>query len=128
MRNYKKKYQAITIFTVLIFLSFSILPVTQDQQLIVGEWISIDDSNWKLKFNNQGKCYDYYEGTLETTYYYTVTEKTASNGVVFSYLKLVNINDSSDVYNYEINALNRNNLALNYLGDLNEKLMLFEKQ
>ena len=44
------------------------------------------------------------------------------------YLNEVNVNDIEEVYNYEINALSENDLALDYQGDLNEKLMLFEKQ
>lgn len=128
MKYLKNTHKAIALITIIMLSSFTISQLIQEEDLIIGEWVSIEDSNWRLNFNNQGKCYDYYQGILETTYFYSITEETANNGVVFSYLKLVNINDSDDVYNYEINALNENNLALDYQGDLNEKLMLFEKQ
>jgi len=128
MNYLKNTHKVIALITGLVLSSFTISQLTQEEDLIIGEWVSIEDNNWRLNFNNQGKCYDYYQGTIETTYFYSITEETANNGVVFSYLKLVNINDSDDVYNYEINALNENDLALDYQGDLNEKLMLFEKQ
>lgn len=128
MNYLKNTNKIIALITIIMLSSFTISQLIQEEDLIIGEWVSIEDSNWRLNFNNQGKCYDYYQGILETTYFYSITEETANNGVIFSYLKLVNINDSDDVYNYEINALNENNLALDYQGDLNEKLMLFEKQ
>jgi hypothetical protein len=128
MNYLKNTHKVIALITIIMLSSFTISQLIQEEDLIIGEWVSIEDSNWRLNYNNQGKCYDYYQGILETTYFYSITEETANNGVIFSYLKLVNINDSDDVYNYEINALNENNLALDYQGDLNEKLMLFEKQ
>lgn len=127
MKHIKKIQKVILLVVVLVSSSFTIFQLTQEKDLIIGEWKSIEDNNWKLNFNNQGKCYDYYQGKLETTYFYSITEETATNGVVFSYLKLVNITDSNDSYNYEINALNEHDLALDYLGNLNESLMLFEK-
>ena len=128
MNYLKNTHKVIALITGLVLSSFTISQLTQEEDLIIGEWVSIEDNNWRLNFNNQGKCYDYYQGTLETTYVYSITEETANNGVVFSYLMLVNVNDIEEVYNYEINALSENDLALDYQGDLNEKLMLFEKQ
>ena len=127
MIDIKKIYKPLALIVVFLLFSFTILHLTQDRELIIGEWVSTEDNNWKLVFNHQGKCYDYYQGKLESTYTYSISEETADNGVVFSYLKLVEVSDN-DVLQYDINALDENNLALNFLGDLNEKLMLFEKQ
>ena len=122
------KNKIITLFVLIIISGFTLSHLPQERALIIGTWTSQDDNNWKLIFNSDGKCMDYYEGIPDKTYNYFIAEETASNGVVFSYLKLVNVHDSSDEYNYEINSLTENRLALNYLGNLNEKLLLFEKQ
>ena len=123
----QKTYKTLIIAIILALSSFTILQFKQEKELIVGTWNYIDEVNNKWIFTKDQCLWQYDNETIDT-FTYHITEETATNGVVFSYLKLVNISDSSDVYDYEINALNENNLALDYLGDLNEKLMLFEKQ
>ncbi len=81
------------------------------------------------QFTSDGKCYDYYQNQLSDTYQYTITQEQSENGkFTLSYLKLVNINDSSDFYEYEINTLDNSTMVLDYLGDMSAKLTSFNKQ
>lgn len=126
MKHIKKIHKAIALIPILLLSSFTILESNQEKVLIIGTWNYVNEPNNKWIFTND-KCSWEFNGDLIDVFTYQITEETATNGVVFSYLKLVNINDSNDSYNYEINALNEHDLALDYLGNLNESLMLFEK-
>lgn len=122
---FKKIGGGIFLSLIIILLSFTQLKPIQEQQLIIGTWNYVGETNNKWIFTND-RCSWEYNGNLIDTFTYQITEDAADNGVVFSYLILQNV-DNNDVYYYEINALTEDNLALDYQGDLNEKLMLFEK-
>ncbi|MGY0427183.1 MAG: hypothetical protein ACWIPI_10225, partial [Polaribacter sp.] len=89
---------------------------------IIGRWISTDDENSEKEFKSNGKCYDYYKGVLTDTYNYSIIKtspvcgKNVPTGDLFSYLELVNINDSSDIYCYEITSLDKTDFQIRFLG------------
>lgn len=100
-----KHFKGIGIIVLFLGLvSFTIFQTMQeDEELIVGTWIPEGCSECEWIFTDDGKCYDYYEGKLDNTYTYSIRKSRASNGVVFSYLKIVKSNDSNDTYEYDIN-------------------------
>ncbi len=125
------KHLKITFLIVLVFslVSFTIQQTSQgDKELIIGTWIPEGCSNCKLVFTQDGKLYDYVEGSLNKTYDYSIRESTAANGVTFSYLKKTNVNDSKDSSEYDINGLNETVMYLDYLGDRSTKLLKYTKQ
>ena len=95
------------------------------EEIIIGTWVSDDDPNWKRVFDNLGKCTDLYTGGAPEEYYYSII-KEIINGENYETLKLINVNDNSDIYLYDINTIDNNTLVLEYLE--NNKLMYFTKQ
>ena len=126
MKNIKQVYKALTITVVFLLSSFTIIQLTQDRELIIGTWNYAGETNNKWIFTDD-RCIWEYNGEVINTFTYSISEEIADNGIVFSYLKLVRVGNN-DVFEYDINALDANNLTLDYQGDLSEKLMLFEKQ
>ncbi|CAL2087592.1 hypothetical protein [Tenacibaculum sp. 190524A05c] len=121
----------ITLFIlfVLSLASFTIIQTIQnDKELIIGTWIPEGCLECKLVFTTNGKLYDYYQGSIDNTYNYSISESTASNGVTFSYLKTVNINDPKDTNEYDINGLNDTVMYLDYLGDRSTNLLKYTRQ
>ncbi len=113
----------------LAILSFTIMQLSQEEEEIIGTWVNTESVKSKWVFNTNGKCYDYYDNALTDTYTYSIREETSGNGKLkHSFLKLININDSTDEYEYEINALGEGKMSLDYLGDTSAKLILFDKQ
>jgi hypothetical protein len=122
----KTKTLKITLLlTVLIavfgFVTVSNTSAQDEQNLIVGTWISTDDAQSKKVFQTDGKCHDYYNGQLITTYSFSI-ERTSPQcgqsvpvGKLFSYLKIVNVNNSNDVYCYEILSLNAQYLQIRWI-------------
>ncbi|MEE9406689.1 MAG: hypothetical protein V3V28_01315 [Polaribacter sp.] len=118
MKNIKK----IGLLTTLILLvSFTVLQISQEKEKIIGAWISEGAPNSKWVFKNDGKCYDYLDGNLDKTYYYSIETTTPQCfeevpvGELFSYLKVVNIADSNDYYCYEILSLDDYDLQIRWL-------------
>ena len=48
MKHIKKIQKVILLVVVLVSSSFTIFQLTQEKDLIIGEWKSIEDNNWKL--------------------------------------------------------------------------------
>ncbi|WP_299163121.1 hypothetical protein [uncultured Tenacibaculum sp.] len=101
---------------------------------IIGTWELEKDSRTKIIFSKNGKCYDYSDGKLDKTYYYSIntTSPQCSEkvpvGELYSYLKITNIKDPKDIYEYEINGLNKEILYLDYQRNLNTKLSKYTRQ
>jgi len=98
---------------------------------IVATWINESDPKWKLVFTS-AKCYQYYDGTLQETQNYAISNTTPQCGhkvpvdANTSYLKLTNTKDSTEVVCYEINGITPTGLSLMHvsLG----RIFLFNKQ
>jgi hypothetical protein len=103
------------------FNTVSNISAQEEKNLIIGTWISTDDVNLKKVFQTDGKCLDYYNGQLTTTYSFSI-ERTSPQcgqsvpiGNLFSYLKIVNLDDSNDFYCYEILSLNAQYLQIRWI-------------
>ena len=127
-----KRISLIVILTVIV--GFSIVSqISQEKELIIGTWISVEDPEWKRVFNQDGKCFDYYNNQLNETYNYSIETTSPQCGINvttgsnFSYLKLVNVHDTNDIYCYEITNLGEENLALWYLLSGASGITLFKR-
>lgn len=129
MKTFKRINKVIAIIIVLITIfSYTIIRLSQENELIIGTWINSETPEWKWQFKTDGKCYDYLNGQLSDTYTYSITEEVSKSGKLkFSFLKLVNIYKANDEYEYEINTLSTNKLVLEYLEGSGGKLIYFEK-
>lgn len=106
----------------IVYFSFSNFnEINQTEQtFILGIWQSTDDSNVKIEFKSDGTHYTYYSNELTGSYTYTIIttspicEQTVPTGSQFSYLKLINVNDSNDVYCYEIVSLDESDFDIRF--------------
>ena len=112
----------------LIFLSFLLFTQqNQEEELIKGTWIPEGCSTCQWVFKD-GKCYQYDEGRLDDTYYYEIYEGESSDGTLtFSFLKLTNVSDPNDVFEYEINGLSEEKMVLEYLSGTRSLLIYTKK-
>ena len=116
---------------VLIIMGFTIYQSTvvqEETQLIIGTWICESDTNWKIKFESNGICYQYYIDEPDEEYTFTIEGNMAPNNVEHTILKLIIVNQPSEILDYEINGLSDNDLYLDYLGDMSVKLIHFRRQ
>lgn len=109
-------------------LGFTVFKTLQEDQLIVGAWISTEEPNWKLVFHQDGKCYDYYKEELDTTYNWEITNDETPSGFKISYLTLVNTQDAEDVYEYQIHGIGEEGMHLEYNTGIGLSQLFFEKQ
>ncbi|GAB1857040.1 hypothetical protein MHTCC0001_18760 [Flavobacteriaceae bacterium MHTCC 0001] len=111
------------IIPVSIVLGFNVALSNQnEEECIVGTWISEDDPNSKKIFTKEGKCYDYYENVQDETFNYSIErtsplcDEEVPVGKNFSYLKLVNSDDTNDYYCYEIISLDEEILQIRFFN------------
>lgn len=83
--------------------------LAQDERnLILGSWVSEEDSNWKMVFTKDNICNWYYEGELSSSYTYAISntspqcDQEVYISELTSYLSLTDVSDSIDQYCYEI--------------------------
>lgn len=127
MKNKLKMVGIISL--ILVLVSFTIITLQQDKSLILGTWVPEGSPNSEWIFKSDGKCYEYYQGQLDETYTYSINEVKSSNGkFTLSFLKTINVNNSSDIYEYEINGISDIEMYLDYQGDLNVKLLKFTRK
>ena len=108
------------LISIIFFLSFSMN--YGEETDIIGRWVSTDDASSEMEFKSNGKCNEFYNGHYNATYNYSIIKtspvcgENVPTGDLFSYLKLVNINDSSDIYCYEIISLDDTDFQIRLLG------------
>lgn len=123
MKNIKQNKKKLTIGIIILIaiIGFTIYQSTlvqKEKSNIVGTWVEENDSNWKLQFNSQSKCFWYYTGEATEEYTYTIQNTSPQCGLEvdtgnnFTYLQLNNINDSTEKICYEILSLNDEYLQL----------------
>jgi len=101
--------------TVIILISFygckaQLIQEFNYEAEIVGTWVAEGSSiSNKWIFETSGVLSKYDNNNIYKKYNWTIT-----NGIHGVYLKIININDLTDIYNYEINALNNERLVLVY--------------
>lgn len=111
MKTAHKIITGILIFTALGFTTYQL---SQEDQLIVGTWVSEDDANVQLIFTSDGLQKDIINGILLETYTWQITESPTPSGLIISHLILTNTEDSNDTYHFEINTLSEEWLVLVY--------------
>ena len=127
-----KKSKKITLFlsfsVVLIIVGFKIIQQPTHEELILGTWVSEGCSSCKWVYDTSGKCTRYYNGSVYKKFSYTINiEKSVNGRLTHRILKLVNISNSENTYEYEVNALGENKMALEYLGGT-RKLQYFIRE
>ena len=111
MKTIHKIITGILIFTALGFTTYQL---NQEDQLIVGTWVSEDDTSVQLVFTSDGLQKDIINGILLETYTWQITESQTPGGLIISHLILTNTEDPNDTCHYEINALSEERLVLVY--------------
>jgi hypothetical protein len=135
-----KKFNAIKtsliILGILIIGAFTLsafIPNNPDQE-IIGTWISEDDSNWKIEFKTNGKCYWYYTGDDTEIFTYSISSTSPQCGYDVKvdlqnpkhYLSLIDQEDGEE-YCYEILGVNNESLSLSTIA-VSVNYMYFNKQ
>ncbi len=99
---------------------------------IIGTFKSEEDANWTMVFSGNGKCYNYYNGTLTSTSSYLLSNTTPQCGTDVlidenestSYLTLTDDSDGISIC-YEINGVG-SELTLTVLSTQN--LLILDRQ
>ncbi len=125
----KTKIIGFALLALLLIGTTTLLQQKDHNKLIVGNWKSEGCSTCIWEFRDDGKIKRYYKGSLYKTYTYTIQSEKSLNGkFTIWYLKLTNINDLNDIYEYDIIGLSKDTMRLDYAGNLNTKLSVFIKQ
>jgi hypothetical protein len=85
-----------------------------NESAIIGTWVTEESTlqnKWVFTDDELLKRYD--SGHLFKTYIWSLVN-SVNSGVRSQYLELINIKDSSDVYNYEISILDEERLTIIY--------------
>lgn len=126
-----RKLIKIIIFSVILVTNLSFKNVNSQNSSIIGTWLSEKDSNWKLVFTSSN-CYQYYNNILIETNTYSISNTTPQCGKVVpitnytSYLKLTEVNNTSNFTCYEINGITSQYLSLRQIDK--GVILLFIKQ
>ena len=123
MKNYINRKNKIlklgVAFLVLLIASFTIYQSTlvqQEKNLIIGTWINNGDIDWKIKFENNGKCYQYYTGEPTEEFTYSIGSRISDSGLELTNLKLTTVSSNPSqngkVIEYGINSLGNDKMTL----------------
>ncbi len=129
MKRYIK--YLISAFSLLIIGYVVLSSFTTPEEDIIGTWVSEEDSNWKIKFNDDGTCLWYYTNEITDTYTYTITTTTpqcgyeVKTGSEYNYLKLIDTNGGENCY--EILGVDSLTLSISTIS-LGVKNYYFNKQ
>lgn len=117
MKKLKQTHKIIFVLLLMSLFSFKAQQVqtTNEDTLIVGTWVAEGNpTSYYSVYESNGIVKRYTDNTLSKTYNWSIVQSTTPSGLTIPYLKLINVNDSTDVYDYEINALNDEILVLVY--------------
>jgi len=131
MKIIKTTHKLILMGLFLVFiLGFTIeQQMSQEKELILGTWFSVDNSDSKWIFTSDGILKRYYNDKIHKAYTYSITQEKSLNGLFnINYLRLVDIKNSKNVFEYEINTIGEHNLVLEYLKGSRSDLIYFKKQ
>lgn len=111
----KKRFKIILGLFMLLFLSFNVFKLVQEDEMIIGVWVEESASfndRWIIYENGYSEDFD--ENQIFDTYYWKINEVETPSGILISHLILTNTKDPTDNYHYEINTLNEERLVLVY--------------
>jgi len=87
---------------------------------IIGTWISEEDNNWKIEFNDS-LCNWQYTGEPKLVYRYTIANTSPQCGISVpvdqysNYLRLTNVSDTTDQICYLLNGVTSTHLSLSVI-------------
>ncbi|WP_156168867.1 hypothetical protein [Kordia jejudonensis] len=84
-------------------------------------WVSNDDNLWKIEFLENNIRKDYYEGVLEDTYTYSLTNTCDTNTSFSNDLFLKTIDSDSDITCDVFNGIHVGNNGITTLSITSEK-------
>lgn len=93
---------------------------SEEDSLIIGTWISDEDSKWKIVFTADSTCTWYYKNIVTDTYTYKLSNTSPQCGENVSinaktlYLSLTNINNGDEMC-YFFNGCSEEYLSISYL-------------
>lgn len=99
------------LFTVNFSQSQSAL-IQQQNQNITGSWVNENDANNKWIFTSSTICKWEFNGATINQFIYLITSEFSANGVEHPYLKLVNVSNPNETYEYAINSLENDKMTL----------------
>ncbi|MCM2301308.1 MAG: hypothetical protein NDI80_01650 [Flavobacteriaceae bacterium] len=130
--NNNAKNMIMALILLIPIFSFTLFQLTQEKDLLIGVWFSVDSPNWKWEFKTDGKCYEHYENNLEAIYIYSIETTSpqcdieVDEGPSYSYLKISSTTDTEIFYCYEVLSLNDEFLQIRALQSNN--IITFRKQ
>lgn len=122
-------------FKTFVFLAFvfitSFNTLRAQEASIVGTWISEEDSNWKMVFENN-TCTWFYQNEITQTYNFSISNSSPQCGEdVYvnnntEYLKITKTQNTSDEICYEIYGLSEQYLTLRVVNK--SGFLIFNRQ
>ncbi len=98
-----RKILTIVISILLIVAGLSFLQSTDNNQKILGKWVSLDDEKYTMEFDGEYKT-DFYNNTLITKEIFSFEED-----------KYLVVGEGDSKFKYEIIKLDKDNLEMIYL-------------
>ena len=86
--------------------------VQEESQKIIGTWVIDDEATNKWIFTSNSVCVWEFNGVVLEQFTYSINSEFSSSGLEHTYLKLINVNDSNEIYEYAINSLGDNKMTL----------------
>ena len=86
--------------------------IQQENQQIIGTWFIDDEITNKWIFTSNNICRWELDGEMLDQYTYSISSEFSQNGIEHTYLKLFNINDSTEIFEYAINSIGNNKMTL----------------
>lgn len=131
----KTSSKIIAIFLLISIVGFTISqsPLVQEKKrLIIGTWICDGDNNWKINFDNNGVCYQYYTNESTEEYTYIIDSELSDNGLEHPFIKLTTVNskvsDVGEETEYTIIGLGERKMILEYYTGIGISYTHFTKQ
>ena len=117
--NLIKKFKIIIVFSLLTCFNCKAqisCSTTEDENLIVGTWVLEGLTPlYKWVFSSDKLLSRYVEGQLYKTYCWEIDCKITPSGRKAYSLEIINTDDESDKYVYDINTLTQERLVLQYV-------------
>lgn len=116
MKIYKLKIMKILVAIIFVFSFNSISAqstLIQDElQKIIGTWVIDNEGTNKWIFTSNNICKWELDGVILDEFTYSISSEFSTSGGEHTYLKLININDSNEIYEYAINSIGNNKMTL----------------
>lgn len=116
MKNFKSKIRIFAVIAITAIIT-SFTTLNNQDASIIGSWISEEDNNYVMVFN-ENNCTWLYSGQSTASFTFTLANTSPQCGEIvpvsneLNYLKLINTYNSQDQYCYEIYGLTETKLTL----------------